>query len=127
MTPLKRASLTLMSLFYIWAGIWHFVHPEMYARIIPPYLPAPLALVYISGLAELLLGALLLPSVTRPWAARGLIALLLAVFPANIYMYQLGPVSTGWPGWLLLARLPLQGVLIYWAYSHTRDTPPARC
>jgi uncharacterized membrane protein len=107
-----------MSLFYMWAGIWHFVRPEMYARIVPPYLPAPLVLVYVSGVAELALGALLWIPALKPWAAWGIIALLIAVFPANIHMYQLGPAATGWPQWLLIARLPLQAVLIAWAYVY---------
>ena len=116
----KALNLALMSLFYVAAGIFHFVKPEMYLKIMPPYLPAPRALVFLSGVAEVTLGVGLLIPATQVWAAWGLIALLVAVFPANIYMYQLGGAAFGWPDWVLLARLPLQLVLIAWAYWHTR-------
>jgi uncharacterized membrane protein len=102
------------------AGTLHFVRPRAYLAIMPPYLPAPLLLVYVSGVAEIGLGAgLLIPSLQK-WAAWGLIALLIAVFPANIYMYQRGSAAFGIPDWALLARLPLQLVLIAWAYRYAR-------
>ncbi len=112
-------SLYLMSLIYVVAGILHFVRPETYVRIMPPYVPAPLMLVYLSGVAELVLGlAVLLPS-ARVWAAWGIILLLIAVFPANWYMAVSGKFSHI-PSWILWARLPLQLVLIYWAYTFTK-------
>lgn len=75
----------VLGLLFIAAGLSHFLHTDFYISIMPPYLPWPLTLVYISGVAEMILGALLC---TRPmiWAAWGLIALLIAVFPANIHM-----------------------------------------
>ena len=85
----------------------------------PPYLPAPRALVYLSGVAEFLLGGLLLFPKTRRWAAWGLIALLIAVFPANFYMWRHAERFAIAPG-LLLLRLPLQGLLIAWAWVYTR-------
>ncbi len=78
--------LYLMSLLYVAAGINHFIHPQTYLRIMPPWLPAPGALVAVSGAAEVLLGLLLLPHRTRRAAAWGVMALLVAVFPANIQM-----------------------------------------
>ncbi len=112
-------SLYLMSLLYVIAGILHFVRPETYVRIMPPYLPAPLTLVYLSGVAEVLLGlAVLLPSV-RVWAAWGIILLLIAVFPANWYMAVSGKFSHT-PAWILWGRLPFQLVLMYWAYTFTK-------
>lgn len=86
----------------------------------PPYLPAHLALVYLSGAAEVVLGLLLWSPALRPWAAWGLIALLVAVFPANVYMYQQGGAAFGLPAWAPAARLPLQALLIAWAYAHTK-------
>jgi uncharacterized membrane protein len=116
----KKVSLLLMALFYIGAGINHFLNPAMYLKIMPPYLPQPLLLVYISGLLEIILGCLLLPAKTRRFAAGGIILLLLAIFPANVQMvlnyYQ--AQHPGW--WIALVRLPLQGALIWWAWSFIR-------
>ena len=105
------------------AGVNHFVSPTTYVGMMPAVLPAPLALVYISGVAEMIVGLGLLPRRTRKLAAWGLVALLVAVFPANINMavnaLPLGDRSV--PMWALWARLPLQLVLIAWAYRYTRD------
>lgn len=109
-----------MSVLYVGAGAMHFARPNFYLRMMPPYLPAPLTLIYLSGVAEILLGALLWVPSLRPWSAWGIIALLVAVFPANLYMYQRGGAAYGVSDWLLLARLPAQGLLIAWAFSHTR-------
>lgn len=87
----------------------------------PPYLPWHLALVYISGVAEIGLGALLLFEQWSVLAAWGLMALLIAVFPANIHM-ALHPALFSWASPInLWLRLPLQGVLIAWAYWYTRS------
>lgn len=115
---MRTASLYLMSTLYILAGAMHFVKPKAYLRIMPPAFPAPLLLVYLSGLAEMLLGAGLLVESLRPWAAWGVIALLMAVFPANLSMYQ-RRAHFSVPSGLLLVRLPLQFVLMAWAYWHT--------
>jgi uncharacterized membrane protein len=109
-----------MALLYLVAGAFHFIRPQMYLAIMPPWLPAPLLLVYLSGAAEILLGGSLLVPALRRLAAWGVIALLVAVFPANIYMYRLGGARFGTSDWILLLRLPLQGVLIAWAYLYTR-------
>jgi uncharacterized membrane protein len=116
---MKQITLIVMSLFYVIAGVAHFARPGMYMKIMPPYLPAPLALVYLSGVAEIVVGAMLLVPGLRSWGAWGVIALLIAVFPANVYMLQRGGKSFGIPEWTLWARLPLQGVLIAWAYWYT--------
>jgi uncharacterized membrane protein len=89
----------------------------------PPYLPQPLLLVQISGLAESFLAVLLPFQKTRRWACYGLIALLIAVFPANVYMLTSGGAGRDLPHWLLVVRLPLQAVLIAWAYWHSRMGP----
>lgn len=112
--------LLLMSLVYIAAGVYHFVNPALYRGIMPPWLPAHHQLVLLSGAAEIVLGLLLLPAATRPWAAWGIIALLIAVFPANIQM-AINFHRQGNPYlWAALLRLPLQGVLIWWAWQYTR-------
>jgi uncharacterized membrane protein len=99
----------------------HFVFPAAYVRIIPPVFPRPLILVQISGACEILGGlGVLLPPLRRA-AGYGLIALLIAVFPANIYMLLLQRQAHGWNLYtvLLLLRLPLQFLLIAWV---TRST-----
>ena len=103
---------------FIVAGALHFAAPGFYLRIMPPYLPWPLALVLVSGVCEVALGVLLLvPATSRP-AAWGLIALLIAVFPANIHAYQRRAMFPMLPPWAHLLRLPLQGVLIWWAWAY---------
>ena len=109
----------LFAALFFAGGVGHFVAPEVYLRIMPPYLPYPRALVLISGLAELILGLLLLMRRTRPIAAWGLIALLVAVFPANLFMWRHAD-SFQIPSIVLLLRLPMQGLLIAWAWFYTR-------
>ncbi len=104
---------------FILAGANHFVHSAFYVRIMPPYLPRPLLLVYVSGLCEMGLGALLLAPPFTKLAAWGLIALLAAVFPANLHM-ALHASSYPYPPGLLWWRLPFQIVLIVWAHWYTR-------
>lgn len=110
-------------------GITHFSVPEQYARIVPPQLPYPFELVYISGFFEILGGiGLVIPFVSVA-AAWGLIALYIAVFPANINMAVNSIPIDGIPHIPLLywARLPFQAVLIAWAYWYTRkpESQPA--
>ena len=113
-----KAMLILMSVFYSVAGLMHFIRPKIYLKIMPPYLPKPLLLVYLSGVAETGLGLLLLVPEMRSLAACGIIALLTAIFPANLYMAQ-QPRRFKIPRWVLLVRLPVQGLLILWAYLYT--------
>ncbi len=117
-----RFSRWILAGFFVVAGMGHFIKPGYYLAIMPPYIPFPLAMVYISGAAEILLGLLVLPSKTRSLARWGLIALLIAVFPANLHM-ALHPESfPNFPVWILWARLPLQGILIWWVYRTTRTS-----
>ena len=126
----KRPLLYLMGPLYVIAGILHFIVPELYAQIIPPFLPAPLALVYLSGVAEIAVGIGVLIPRTRRYAAWATIALLIAIFPANVYMATsmvvVDGIGGGDPSPLIRwGRLPLQGVLILWAYWYTDpDLPP---
>lgn len=100
------------------AGIMHFVRPDGFVRITPDWVPAPLLMVYVSGVAEIMGGVGLLKAATRVVAGWGLIALLVAVFPANIHMLQLAR-SEGAASWYIAAlwiRLPLQPLLVWWVW-----------
>ena len=119
MTKIRTISKYLLALFMVGAGTMHFVTPDFYLKIMPPYLPLHLELVYLSGFFEIALGVLLLVPRFSRVAAWGIIALLIAVFPANIYVYQHQDVLPA-PPILHLLRLPLQGLFILWAYWHTR-------
>ncbi|MBW1656435.1 MULTISPECIES: DoxX family protein [Flavobacterium] len=110
--------LYLMAMLYILAGINHFRKPGMYLKIIPPAFKNPKLINILSGAAEIILGILLILPFTRSFAAWGIIALLIAVFPANVYMLQNKKAGFGLPRWILFVRLPLQLVLIYWAYQY---------
>lgn len=112
----------ILAVAIIIVGITHFIRPEQYARIVPPELPAPVSLVYISGVFEILGGiGLLIPFVSVA-AAWGLIALFIAVFPANINQAIHSIPIEGIPHHPLFYwfRLPLQAVLIAWAWWYTR-------
>ena len=124
MSKLRLAAKVLLGVFFILAGIGHFVRPGVYLKIMPPYLPWPLGLVYLSGVCEVGLGILvLIPRYTR-WAAWGLIALLIAVFPANVHMALHPELYSQIPPAVLWLRLPLQGVFIAWAYAFARKARP---
>lgn len=126
MTRRARAiSRWVLTVLMVGAGANHFVSPEHYVAMMPAILPAPWELVYISGVAEILGGLGLILPATRRLAAWGLIALFIAVFPANLNMaINHLPLGTHkLPDWALWARLPLQLVLIWWASSFTRRDP----
>ncbi len=123
MRILKLTLLGAMGLFYVAAGVNHFLDPGFYVRIMPPYLPWHGELVFLSGVAEVLLGIAVLVPRTRILAAWGIIALLFAVFPANLHVAlhdvpMLG--SEQGAGSLNWVRLSFQGVLIAWAWWYTR-------
>jgi len=118
MTALRWA----LTVFMVLSGAYHFMSPETYTAMMPESLPAPLALVYISGVAEIAGGLGLILPQTRRLAAWGLVALFVAVFPANIKM-AIDHVPFGGhelPTWALWARLPLQLGFIAWAYAFAR-------
>ncbi len=101
---------------FIFAGVMHFVSPNFFVKIVPPQIASwALELTYISGFFEILGGLGLLFAQTRNWAVYGLMALLVAVYPANIYM-ALEPAKFGVPAWILYARLPLQFGLLWWLW-----------
>jgi uncharacterized membrane protein len=121
MKTFRAAMKILMALLFIALGINHFYNPDIYLRIMPPYLPWPMFLQYLAGFFEFVLGVLLLfPKYTR-LAAWGLIALLIAVYPANIHMAVNNHLYPDLPMWFHWVRLPLQFVLIAWAWWFTRE------
>ena len=114
MIALKSILLVAMSALYIGAGVMHFVRPRFFIKMMPPQLPWHRELVALSGVAEIALGLALLVPTLRPYAAWGVIALLIAVFPSNIYA-----AIARLPGRGGYARLPFQLVLIAWAWWYT--------
>lgn len=118
----------LLTIFMVAAGANHFLNPAPYVGMMPAEIPESwhLALVYVSGVAEILGGLGLILPATRRWAAWGLVVLYVAIFPANVNMavnhLRLGTSEV--PAWALWGRLPLQLVLIVWAWWFTR--PPTR-
>ena len=118
------ASQRALGAFFIAAGVNHFLMPRPYRAIVPPRAqPQAKALVEISGVAEILGGAGVLLAPTRRAAGLGLIALLAAVFPANVYMAQTPERFPRVPRWALYARLPLQPLMMWWAWRATCKGP----
>jgi uncharacterized membrane protein len=116
---IAQIALYFLAAFLIYAGVGHFRNAKFFMKIMPPWLPSHKLLVDWSGIAEIVLGVGLLIPYTRIWAAWGTIALLIVVFPVNIYMLTSGKF-TRIPRWFLWLRLPLQGVLIWWAWLYTK-------
>ena len=116
----KQILKWIFGIAFIFAGINHFINPDFYLRIMPTYLPWHLFLVYLSGVFEIGLGILLLIPKYQKIAAWGLIALLLAVFPANIFMAMNTGLFPNINPFLIYFRLPLQFVLIAWAFWFTK-------
>jgi uncharacterized membrane protein len=114
----------LLGVLFVLAGLNHFLNPEFYVKIVPPYLPWPSELVLVSGVFEILGGVGLLIPRVRVVSAWGLIALLVAVFPANLHMALHPEDFPQLPPAALWVRLPLQGLLIAWAYRYTHRTRP---
>ncbi|MFL5870076.1 MAG: hypothetical protein ACJ75R_03285 [Solirubrobacterales bacterium] len=120
-----RLSQRLLAAFFTFAGIMHFVRWREYRAIVPPGLPAR-EVVVISGVAEIVGGLAVIPRATRRAAGQWLAALLVAVFPANVYMTlrpgevaKRGAAADRLPAWMLWARLPLQPLMIWWALRAT--------
>ncbi|QDX39980.1 DoxX family membrane protein [Salarchaeum sp. JOR-1] len=123
----RRPLLFVMSAFYVVAGVAHLLWPRGFQRVVPPSLPRPRLVVYVSGVAELVLGAGVLVRRTRRVSAWGLVALLVAVFPANVHVARSDVFRDAVPSrfsWLVdvaaWARLPVQAVLVLWAWWYTR-------
>jgi len=114
----KSILIVISSIFYTITGIKHFIEPDYFLSIIPPYLPFHLELVYISGFFEILFGLIILFPKYRYYGSIGLILLLIAVFPANIYLAQSKEAqeAIGTSQQIAIWRLPIQGILIWIAY-----------
>ncbi|MDB4948935.1 MAG: hypothetical protein JWM27_1584 [Gemmatimonadetes bacterium] len=130
---IRWISRAVLCVLFVAAGVLHFAMPEPYVRIVPPWLPAPRALVYVSGFFEMAGGIGVLPARTRRLAAVGLVALLVAVWPANVQMLLNAHAAGASPSWqaALAARLPVQLALMAWVWwaagrpCRAADPPPA--
>ena len=116
-----RVGRVVMGSLYVVAGTLHFVVTRAYVGIMPDYLPAHRELVLLSGACEIAGGVGVMVPQTRRAAAWGLVILLVAVMPANVWMVQHPERYPGVPVWAMWVRLPLQGVLVWWAWRYTRD------
>lgn len=124
MIKVNTATRWLLAFLLVAAGVAHFANADFYLRMMPPYLPWHPELVFVSGVCEVLCGVgLLIPRLTVA-AAWGTVALLVAVFPANVHMALHPDEFPRLPPAALWARLPLQFLLIAWAYRLTRKVPP---
>jgi uncharacterized membrane protein len=117
---IKTLTRYLLGLLFIAAGLNHFWHTAFYVAMMPPYLPWHLELVYVSGVAEFGLGFLLLFRRWQVLAGWGIIALCIAVFPANVHMALNSELFPQFSHLGLWFRLPLQAVAIAWAWWYTR-------
>lgn len=120
---LKKISLYLMATFYFFAGVNHFIKPETYKKIIPPYIHFHSLVNYAMGFIEIGLAILLVIPQTRRFACAAIIAMLIAFIPAHIYMLETGWCSHDrcFPQWAIWARLlVLQPLLIYWAWKNRK-------
>ena len=125
MNILKYISIYIMSILYVYVGINHFIDTKSFLIIIPPYLQTiGLEIIYLSGIFEIILGILLIIPKYRKIASYGIILLLIAVYPANIYLafneepQNLMGISSFMASWV---RLPLQFIFLGLAYWHSRD------
>lgn len=116
----KNVMRVVLGLFFVLAGVNHFRSPKFYVQIMPLYLPWHLELVYISGVFEVLLGVLVMIPQTSKLGGWGLIALLIAIFPANFHMALHTDLYPSIPPYVLWLRLPLQLLPMAWAYRMTR-------
>ncbi|HUQ66909.1 MAG TPA: hypothetical protein VM101_12180 [Flavitalea sp.] len=121
LADLKKIMLYIMSALYMLAGINHFLHPKTYERIMPSWIGWHRELVFLSGVSEMFFGLLLIPLVSRKIAAWGIILMLVAIFPANIQMMLNYLPLGGLKMWISIIRLPLQILLIWWAWQYTKD------
>ena len=120
-TTERTVSRRLLAAFFIASGVNHFVMPRAYEQIVPPSLQADAGrVVEVSGVAEIVGGLAVLTPATRRLAGPGLVALLAAIFPANLYMARTPERFRKLPRWALYARLPLQPLMMWWAWRATR-------
>ena len=116
----RTLALLALSAFFVLGGVNHFLNPDFYVAMMPPYLPAHVALVWVSGVFEMLGGIGVLVPTARARAGWGLVLLLVAVFPANLHMALNPELFSDLSSAALYARLPFQVLFIAWAYWATR-------
>lgn len=123
MSLFKKATIYFMGSAYIYVGVRHFIDPDFFVAIMPDYLPYHLEAVYISGAFEIILGGMLFFKKSRWIAGWGLIALLVAVFPANVFLAQneTAQQTLNISQITAIIRLPFQALFIGLAYWHTKD------
>ncbi len=121
---LKSSSRWLMIMFYVLAGINHFISPNFYLPLIPPYLPSPIGINIVSGIVEVIFAILLIFKGTQKWAVHGIILMLIAFIPSHVYFIQINSCIEGglcvasWIGWVRL--LIIHPILIFWAWSNRK-------
>ncbi|WP_178984603.1 DoxX family protein [Winogradskyella helgolandensis] len=115
---IEPIGLYIMAGMYIFAGLMHFIKPKMYMRIMPKYIPNHKVMVYLSGVAEIVLGIGLCIPVLKAISIYGIIAMLAVFLLVHFYMLSGKKASAGIPKWLLILRLPLQFGLMYWAWIY---------
>ncbi|MEC4005291.1 DoxX family protein [Flavobacterium sp. SUN052] len=114
----KPWHLVIMALFYVIAGLNHFIKNEIYCKIIPSFIKDKVVVNELVGFIEILLGIFLLIPIFSSLAAISIMILLVCIFPANIYMLTNEKAHLGLPKWVLILRLPIQFLLIFWAYQY---------
>ena len=112
--------LYVLSTIYVFAGIMHFIKPQLYLRVMPLYLPNHKLLILLSGIAEVVLGISVCIPILKNIAIYGLIAMLITFLMVHFYMLSSKKAAAGIPTWVLLLRIPLQFVLMYWAYYYLK-------
>ena len=110
--------LYLMAALYIVAGTMHFIAPRLYLKVMPPYVPNHKAMVFWSGIAEIILGIGLCFDETRTLSIYGIILMLVIFYTVHFYMLSGEKASAGVPKWILILRIPLQFGLMYWAWMY---------
>lgn len=121
---LKSSSRWLMIMFYVLAGINHFISPNFYLPLIPPYLPSPFGINIVSGIVEVIFAIFLMFKCTQKWAVHGIILMLIAFIPSHVYFIQINSCIQGglcvasWIGWVRL--LIIHPILIFWAWSNRK-------
>ena len=121
--PVKSALRWLMAAFYVWAGINHFLRPDFYLRLMPPYIPLHSELVAITGVIEIALGVLVAIPRTASLAAWGIILMLIAFLPVHVHMLVNNQLYPEAPTSVLWLRFPIQALFILWAYWYTGRRP----
>ena len=121
---IRLISLYAMFLLYLSAGINHFINQEFYEKIMPSYIPFHKASIFLSGICEIVFALLLIPILTRKLAAWLIIAMLIVFFVVHIQMIIDYLSIGGFMLWIAIFRIPLQFVLIWWAYSFTKNPQP---